>query len=74
MPTIQIDLKTGYSVEQKRALAREATKTICEVLGIAPEGVRILLRDVDQENYAVAGELWLDYLASTGGGAGARGT
>ncbi|RJQ09517.1 MAG: 4-oxalocrotonate tautomerase [Bacillota bacterium] len=64
MPTIQIDLKTGYTIEQKRALVREATKTICEVLRIAPAGVRILIRDIDDENYAVAGELWLDFLAS----------
>lgn len=64
MPTIQIDLKTGYTVNQKRTLVREATKTICEVLRIAPEGVRILIRDIDEENYAVAGELWVDYLTS----------
>ncbi len=66
MPTIQIDLKRGYSVEKKRALVREATKTICDVLKIAPEGVRILIHDVGEENYAVAGELWLDYLAASG--------
>jgi 4-oxalocrotonate tautomerase len=70
MPTIQIDLKNGYSLEQKRVLVREATRVTCEVLRIAPEGVRILLRDIGEENYAVAGQLWSDYLSGSRDGGG----
>ncbi|MDQ7792932.1 MAG: tautomerase family protein [bacterium] len=61
MPTVQIALKKGYTADQKRSLVSEATKTLCEVLKIAPDGVRILIRDLAEEDYAVAGELWLDH-------------
>ncbi|RJQ07110.1 MAG: 4-oxalocrotonate tautomerase [Bacillota bacterium] len=61
MPTIQIEMKVGRTIDQKRALVRELTKTVCDVLKVAPGGVRIILREMTQEHYAVGGELWLDH-------------
>ena len=61
MPTIQIEMKAGRTVDQKRALVKAVTAAICDTLKIAPEGVRIILRDMIKENYAVGGELWFDH-------------
>ncbi|MDQ7792933.1 MAG: 2-hydroxymuconate tautomerase family protein [bacterium] len=61
MPTIEIDLKRGRTTEQKRTLVRDLTATVCSVLGVHPAGVRIILRELTPEHYAVGGELWLDH-------------
>ncbi len=61
MPTVQIEMKAGRTIEMKRVLVRELTKTVCDVLDIEPGGVRIILREMAKEHYAVGGELWFDH-------------
>ncbi|HHW18519.1 MAG TPA: 4-oxalocrotonate tautomerase [Firmicutes bacterium] len=60
MPIVQIELIEGRTVEQKRALVKEVTDAIVRTLGVQPEAVRIILRDMKKENFAVAGTLRLD--------------
>jgi 4-oxalocrotonate tautomerase len=50
----------GRTREQKRALARELTDAFVRVAGGKPESVTIVLKDVDKEDWAVAGALMAD--------------
>jgi len=60
MPTYHIEMMEGRTVEQKRQLAEAITRVTVEVLGSAPESVDILISDIKRENWATAGQLWLD--------------
>jgi 4-oxalocrotonate tautomerase len=60
MPIIRVEMYKGRTREQKRALARELTDTFVRVLGGKPEGVTILMQDVEKEDWAVAGALMAD--------------
>ena len=59
MPIIQVEI-LPRTVEQKRALAKALTETTCEVLGCPADAVRIIIRDMQPENYAAAGVLACD--------------
>ena len=60
MPTINVQLFEGRTVEQKRAFVEEVTKAACLTLGCSPESVDIIIEDVKRENWATAGKLWSD--------------
>jgi len=60
MPIVQIELLEGRTVEQKRAMVKEVTDAICRTLNATPDAVRIIIRDMKFENYAVAGVLRSD--------------
>ncbi|AQQ17756.1 4-oxalocrotonate tautomerase [Burkholderia cenocepacia] len=60
MPTFNIQLFEGRTVDQKRAFVEAITRVTCETLGCAPGSVDIILTDVKKENWATAGKLWSD--------------
>lgn len=60
MPVVQIDIFEGRSVEQKRNLAKAVTKAIADSINCPPEAVTIIIREMKRENYAKAGELYVD--------------
>ena len=61
MPIIQINMIEGRSVEDKRALAKNMTDTICSTLdGVTPDRVRIIMNDMPKDSYSIAGELIID--------------
>ncbi|AZQ56069.1 4-oxalocrotonate tautomerase [Burkholderia cenocepacia] len=60
MPTFNIQLFEGRTVEQKRAFVEAITRVTCETLGCTPDSVDIILTDVKKENWATAGKLWSD--------------
>lgn len=55
MPIVQFHLLEGRTVEQKRLLARRICDTVCEVLEVAPQSVRIIINEMKREEYSVAG-------------------
>jgi 4-oxalocrotonate tautomerase len=55
MPTVQIEMYEGRTLDQKRMLVDKVTKAIVESINTAPENVKIIIRDMSKENYAVAG-------------------
>lgn len=57
MPQIAITTYSGKTVETKRKLVMEVTKTVASVLNIKPETVSIIIYDVPVENWAAAGIL-----------------
>ncbi len=60
MPTFNIQLFEGRTVEQKRAFVEAITRVTCDMLGCTPGSVDIILTDVKKENWATAGKLWSD--------------
>jgi len=60
MPIIKVDMFTGRTREQKRALARELTEAFVRAVGGKPESVTIVFQDVAKEDWAVAGALMAD--------------
>ncbi len=60
MPTVQIELLTGRTVEQKREMAAKVTEAIVTSLNCPKEAVSIIIRDMPLENYANAGVLRID--------------
>jgi 4-oxalocrotonate tautomerase len=60
MPTINVQLFEGRTVEQKRAFVKAITEVTCQTLGSSAESVDIIIEDVKKENWATAGKLWCD--------------
>lgn len=64
MPIVQIELLKGRTIEQKRALVEKVTQAISETANCPKEAVRIILRDMEFENFAQAGVLKCDELSN----------
>ena len=60
MPTINIQLFEGRTVEQKRDYAKALTEATVKVLGCSPSAVYIIFQDVKKSDWASGGELWSD--------------
>ena len=60
MPTINVQLFAGRSIEQKRAFVEAVTEAACKSLGCKPEAVDIIIQDVKKEDWATGGKLWAD--------------
>lgn len=60
MPVVNVHLLEGRSVDQKRAIAKDITDSICTHLQKDPTSVRVIFSDMKQENFAVAGTLIVD--------------
>jgi 4-oxalocrotonate tautomerase len=56
MPFRQVNILEGRTEEQKLGLIRELTETVCRVLGSKPEQVRVLINDVPNTNWGIAGQ------------------
>jgi 4-oxalocrotonate tautomerase len=60
MPTINVQLFEGRTVEQKRAFVKAVTEATVATLGSSAESVDIIIEDVKRENWATGGKLWSD--------------
>jgi 4-oxalocrotonate tautomerase len=60
LPVIQITLCKGRTVEQKRELVQVITEESARILKTRNEKIRILIYEVEGENWADAGILGLD--------------
>lgn len=60
MPIVNIHILEGRSLDQKRKLVSEMTKSICDSLSVKPESVRIIISEMANEEFAVAGTLKID--------------
>ncbi len=56
MPIVQIQLIEGRNDEQKETLIQKVTEACVESIDCTPESVRILLSDVSEQHFGVAGE------------------
>jgi len=60
VPTINVQLFSGRTIEQKRQFVEAVTRVTCETLNCSAESVDIILTDVSKENWASEGVLWSD--------------
>ncbi|NLL61758.1 MAG: 4-oxalocrotonate tautomerase [Candidatus Atribacteria bacterium] len=60
MPILQVEMLKGRTVEQKRAMVNKVTEAISETLNCPKDAVRIIIREMDTEDFAHAGELYID--------------
>ncbi|WP_313339386.1 2-hydroxymuconate tautomerase [Sedimentibacter sp.] len=60
MPIVQVEMLKGRTLEQKRALAQKVTEAICETANCPKEAVKIIIREMDFENFSQAGVLKCD--------------
>lgn len=60
MPIIQVEMLKGRTLEQKRALAEKVTQAVAETANCPKEAVRIIIREMDFENFAQGGVLKCD--------------
>ena len=60
MPIIRVEMFTGRTEEQKRALVNELTNAFVKTAGGKPESVTVVITDVDKVNWGVGGELFED--------------
>ena len=56
MPIIQVNIAEGRTVEQKLAAFAAITDAAVRTLDVRPEQVRIVINEVKDENFAIAGE------------------
>lgn len=60
MPMIKVEMFSGRSDQQKRALVQALTDAFVETAGGTPESVQIILTDIDKSDWATAGTLHSD--------------
>lgn len=60
MPIVQMEILKGRTLEQKREMVKEVTGAICKTLSCPPEAVSIIIREMEKEDYAIAGKLFAD--------------
>lgn len=56
MPIIEVKLFGELSVEHKEQLIKEASDTVANVLNLPLSTVRVLIQELPQENWGIAGE------------------
>jgi len=60
MPHIKIEMLSGRTLDQKRALVKAVTHAFVSTCGSTPDGVQIIIKDIDKENWATSGLLHID--------------
>jgi 4-oxalocrotonate tautomerase len=60
MPVVTVQLFTGRTLEQKRALVRAITDAMVEHAGARPDGLHVILQEIPPENWGRAGVLGVD--------------
>jgi 4-oxalocrotonate tautomerase len=57
MPVVTVQMWTGRSREQKRALVRAITDAMVQHAGAKPANLHVILQEVPKEDWALAGVL-----------------
>ena len=60
MPTVQIEMLEGRTIEQKRELAKKVTLAVMESVNVPADAVKVIIREMKKENYAEGGVLRCD--------------
>ena len=55
MPIIQVNMLEGRSVAEKRALHAALSEAAVAALGVPKDSVRVLIHELAQEHFALAG-------------------
>ena len=55
MPLIEITMVEGRSLEMKKELMKNVTETVSETINAKKETIRIVIREVPKDHWAVGG-------------------
>jgi len=62
MPYVSVRItRDGVTVEQKKQVVEQITRTLVEILGKRPEHIHVIIDEVEPENWGFAGMLTTDY-------------
>ena len=62
MPYVNVRItKDGVTIEQKRRIVEQITRTLVDVLGKRPEHTHIIIDEVEPDNWGFAGMLTTEY-------------
>ena len=62
MPYVNVRItRDGVTVEQKKQLVEQITRTLVTVLGKRPEHIHVIIDEVEPENWGYAGMLTNEY-------------
>lgn len=56
MPIVSITITQGRTPAEKEGVYREVTDALVRVLGVKPEGVRVMLNEIPKTHFAIAGK------------------
>lgn len=59
MPVIRVEMLKGRSIEQKRRLAEAFTQAMVEIAGARKEAITIFFYEIEPENLARNGQLYV---------------
>lgn len=60
MPIIHVEMLKGRTLEQKRALAEKVTQVVAETANCPKEAVKIIISEMEFENFSQGGVLKCD--------------
>ncbi|MCR3956903.1 MAG: 4-oxalocrotonate tautomerase [Gudongella sp.] len=60
MPILQVEMLKGRTEEQKRAMVEKVTDALVETVNCKRDAVRIIIREMEDENFAIGGVLKSD--------------
>jgi 4-oxalocrotonate tautomerase len=60
MPSVDIKMFAGRTLDQKRALVRSVTDAVVESLGVRADAVSVRITETTRENSARGGTLHID--------------
>ncbi len=60
MPIVVVNIKEGRTLDQKRAMVTKMTKVLCETMEVKETSVRIIINEMKNDNFAIAGTLVCD--------------
>ena len=55
MPVVTVQMWTGRTSQQKKALVRAITDAMVKHAGAKPDNLHVILQEVPKENWALAG-------------------
>lgn len=61
MPIVTIHLLKGRGKEKKKELIKNVTNAVTQTLDVTDDSVRIILNEMENENYGVAGLPIMEY-------------
>ena len=60
MPIVVVNIKEGRTLEQKRDMVTKVTDALCETMEVPKTSVRIIINEMANDNFAIAGTLICD--------------
>lgn len=60
MPVVEVKLKQGRTLDEKRAIAERMTDVLVDVCGSARERVHVIITEVAEDNWGRGGRLLSD--------------